>query len=69
MTPEDPMFDTRDGAVIIGGNPRTMERWRVTGEGPEFVKIGKLVRYRKSSLERFVTERTRRHTGDTSRVA
>ena len=34
-------------------SPRTMQRWRQEGIGPEFLKLGRLVRYRKSDLDRW----------------
>ena len=32
---------------------RTLERWRCTGEGPTYVKLGGLVRYRLADVEEF----------------
>ena len=34
-------------------SPRTLERWRWAGEGPRFIKIGGLVRYRLEDIEGF----------------
>jgi predicted DNA-binding transcriptional regulator AlpA len=32
--------------------PRTIERWRLLGQGPGFIRVGgKLVRYRVSAIE------------------
>lgn len=53
-----------DGAAsYIGGenspiSTRTLQRWRLEGVGPVFVKLGRLVRYRKSDLDRFLDEHT-----------
>lgn len=38
-------------------SPRTLERWRWTGEGPHFLKIGKRVIYPLAEIEAFETER------------
>ena len=56
----DPTFDT-DGArhYLCPDNPPahvSMERWRRLGSGPEFVRLGGLVRYRKSALDRYLEE-------------
>ena len=37
-------------------SPRTLERWRWQGFGPDFVKIGGRVLYRLSDVERYETE-------------
>ena len=34
-------------------SPRTLERWRWTGEGPAFVKIGGRVVYRIADIEAY----------------
>jgi predicted DNA-binding transcriptional regulator AlpA len=37
---------------MTGIKPRTIERWRLLGQGPQFQKVGgKLVRYRISAIE------------------
>ncbi len=47
-------------------SPRSIERWRTTGEGPAFVKVGRRVLYRQSAVERWLDQKTRLHTNDTS---
>ena len=34
-------------------SPRTLERWRFTGEGPQFVKLGGRVIYRLEDIEAY----------------
>ena len=41
---------------------RTLERWRYTGEGPQFMKIGVRVAYRLEDVEAYETEQTRQAT-------
>jgi len=43
---------------------RTLERWRWTGEGPTFLKIGGRVVYRLEDVEAFEAEQTRKSTAD-----
>ena len=40
-------------------SPRTLERWRWTGEGPAFIKIGGRVIYRLEDVEAFEAEQIR----------
>ena len=40
-------------------SPRTLERWRFTGEGPQFVKLGGRVVYRLEDIEGYEAEQTR----------
>jgi len=44
-------------------SPRTLERWRWAGDGPRFIKIGGLVRYRLEDIEGFEAEQLRQITG------
>jgi len=41
---------------------RTLERWRWTGEGPAFLKIGGRVVYRLEDVEAFEADQTRKST-------
>ena len=43
-------------------SPRTLERWRWTGEGPQFVKLGGRVVYRLEDVEAFEMENVRTST-------
>ncbi len=46
----------------------TLNRWRVTGEGPPFVKYGpRLVRYIDRVLDEWATKRTRSSTSEYGR--
>ena len=46
-------------------SPRTLERWRWTGEGPAFVKLGGRVVYRLEDVEAF--EKAQLHTATPAR--
>lgn len=41
---------------------RTLERWRWTGEGPQFVKLGGRVVYRLEDVEAYEAEQIRQST-------
>jgi predicted site-specific integrase-resolvase len=45
-------------------SPRTLERWRWTGEGPAFLKIGGRVVYRLEDVLAYEQARQRRSTAD-----
>lgn len=45
-------------------SPRTLERWRWTGEGPAFLKIGGRVVYRLEDVLAYEQVRQRRSTSD-----
>jgi hypothetical protein len=45
--------------------PRTAQRWRATGGGPPFVRLGRRrVVYRVADVERWLAERTFAHRAD-----
>ena len=43
-------------------SPRTLERWRSTGEGPRFCKIGGRVTYREEDVIAFEADQLRQVT-------
>lgn len=48
----------KQAAKYIGVNHTTIRLWRYEGKGPSFFKAGdKLIRYRKSDLDRWIAER------------
>ena len=64
--PTMPFLMTEDAAAsYLGGiSTRTLQRWRMTGEGPDFTKIGRLVRYRATDLDTFLDNRVRTSTSE-----
>ena len=64
---DESIFGEHEAGRYLGGeaepvSPRTMQRWRQEGTGPEFLKLGRLVRYRKSDLDRWVDAQLRTST-------
>ena len=41
MNEQSTLLTTEQAAKRLGLSPRTLERYRVSGEGPEFLKIGR----------------------------
>jgi hypothetical protein len=44
----------REAAHLLRCSQRTLERLRVSGAGPTYVKAGRLVRYRDQDLEKWI---------------
>ncbi len=68
MIDERTLLNTEQTAQRLGLSPRTLERYRVTGEGPEYLKMGHAVRYTASALKRWLKGCTRRSTSDDGRA-
>ncbi len=57
------LVDERRAAEILGMQVRTLQQWRVSGRGPEFVKPGgRAVRYSLEALDAFIAKNTVRST-------
>jgi len=65
------MSDTRLSQTDLANrwrmSPRTLERWRFTGEGPRFVKLGGRVIYRLEDVIAFEDLQVRQVTPGASR--
>lgn len=57
-------LSTRQAAEWLGLSPRTLDRYRVSGEGPTFHRFGARVRYLLADLEAWATARRRTSTSD-----
>lgn len=57
-------LSTRQAAALLGLSPRTLERYRVTGEGPVFRKLGRRVCYVWTDIDDWANGRRRRSTTD-----
>ncbi len=57
-------FSTKQVAESYGLSPRTLERWRLEGEGPKYRKFGSRVMYAESDLIEWADQQTRTSTSD-----
>ena len=57
-------LNTVQAAAWIGLSPKTLQRMRVTGEGPPYVKWGRRVIYDRIDLDDWMARRKRRFTGE-----
>jgi excisionase family DNA binding protein len=62
------MLDQREAARLLRLSERTLERLRLTGGGPSFVKCGRSVRYRECDLEAWIAARVIGSTSATGDV-
>jgi len=60
----DPLMKESEAAQILGLSKRTLQKWRVTGGGPDFLKIGRAVRYSVEALTQWIGQSKRRSTSD-----
>ncbi len=62
------LLTVEDAAARLKISKHTLNRWRVTGEGPPFIKYGpRLVRYDEAVLDAWARDRTRGSTGEHAR--
>jgi hypothetical protein len=54
------LLDTAAAAKVLGISPGTLRLWRYLDrpDQPAFVRVGRLVKYQPSELERFAASRT-----------
>ena len=55
---------TQEAAALLSLSARTLETWRITGNGPRYLKLGRSVRYSRTELESFQQESMRHHTSE-----
>lgn len=62
-------IDTRQAAQHLGLSFRTLEKFRFTGQGPKFYKLGRRCLYRREDLDAWASENARTSTSDMGRCA
>jgi excisionase family DNA binding protein len=60
------VMNEHEAAPVVGLAVATLQKLRVKGGGPRFVKLGRSVRYRQSDLEEWLSARV---VGSTSEKA
>lgn len=51
----DKLLTQRDVKEITGLADSTLEQWRLKGKGPKFIKLGRLVRYKMSDVQSYIS--------------
>lgn len=62
MTAE--ILTTREAATYCRLGKATLERFRITGDGPTYLKLGGAVRYRRDDLDAWLATRLTRSTSE-----
>lgn len=57
-------LSNREAAAYLGLKAATLNKWRCHGDGPPFIKVGRLIRYRRADLDAYLMGRLRRSTSD-----
>jgi predicted DNA-binding transcriptional regulator AlpA len=61
----DALMGQSTAAEFLGLSPRTLERWRLEGRGPKYLKLGpRAVRYSLASLREFLAASVKTSTSE-----
>jgi excisionase family DNA binding protein len=58
------LLTVNEAAALLRCSRHSLNRWRLTGEGPKFVRVGRHVRYTRTALADFIASSTRRSTSE-----
>ena len=58
------LLNEPQAARLLTLSVRTLQAWRVKGEGPPFVRLGRAIRYRRPDIVQWLEARTRQSTND-----
>ena len=64
----DELLTEQSAAERLHLSVKTLQAWRVRGFGPAFVRLGRRVLYRASSLQEFIEANTFKSTSEADRV-
>lgn len=60
----EPLLHPNEAAKLLNVSLSWLAKSRLSGTGPRFVKVGRAVRYLKSSLREYIKGRTRGSTSE-----
>ena len=61
----DALLTEQQAALLLGVTTRALQKWRVRGTGPQFVRISsRCVRYRRRDLVDWAAERIKQSTSE-----
>jgi predicted DNA-binding transcriptional regulator AlpA len=64
MSELEPLLDETEISKLLGRSVATLQKDRLRGNGPPFIKVGRLVRYRPSGVRAWLDERIRQSTSE-----
>jgi predicted DNA-binding transcriptional regulator AlpA len=48
------LIDEREAAKVLGCSVAALRKWRTLGNGPAYIKVGRLVRYSEADLATYL---------------
>ena len=57
----------REAAALLRLSERTMERHRAAGTGPQYIALGRAIRYRRRDLAQYIEHAARHSTSEIAR--
>ena len=61
----DSLLNEQQAAGLLGVTVRTLQKWRVRGGGPRFVRVSsRCIRYRRRELNHWAAERLKHSTSE-----
>jgi len=64
MTEQAQRLRTEEAARYLSVSANTLINWRHKGGGPDFIRVGRGVRYDTRDLDRWLAERKQSHTSE-----
>jgi len=65
---QDALFRSPQAAKYLTLSKQTLDLWRCQGRGPQFLKVGRAVCYRRSDLDAWLNGQVRYSTQETSSI-
>jgi hypothetical protein len=53
-----PLWNPKETARFIHASQAALRKWRRRGEGPAYVRVGRLIRYNRAAIEAWLMTRT-----------
>jgi|SoiMetStandDraft_2_1073263.scaffolds.fasta_scaffold279825_2 predicted DNA-binding transcriptional regulator AlpA len=60
----DPLLTVAEVAELLRCSVSSLNKWRLSGDGPKFVYVGRRVRYRPADVTAYVVTQTRASTSE-----
>jgi excisionase family DNA binding protein len=62
----DRLLTVGEVAELLRCSKSSLDKWRLAGDGPRFVRVGSRIRYRTSAIADFIERRTHSSTSEVS---
>lgn len=56
MTDTDNLITTKQAAAYLAVAVHTLDKFRIEGRGPKYLRLGRMIRYRASDIDRWLNE-------------